>query len=153
MTDHEVETLIWNEIKKKGITFGDMITPSDHGVDPTPEARYENRMKRLRRNIFSEDFGSERIKELLCLAEYCPYDDYPPLKISFHDLFRFWWNRCVVKELVVDEVLEDIFEYLKEKMRPPEEEEPRMDLAVNFEEEPFCYPEPEEPLPVGKPYQ
>ena len=42
MTDHEVETLIWNEIKKKGITFGDMIAPSDHGVDPTPEAGYED---------------------------------------------------------------------------------------------------------------
>jgi hypothetical protein len=153
MTDQEVETLIWDEIKKRGITFGDMIAQSNHGVDPTPEAGDENRMKRLRRNIFEEDFGSERMKELLCLGEYCPYDDYPPLKISFQDLFRFWWDRCVSKELVVDDVLEEIFEYFKEQMRPAKEEEPEMDLTLDFEEESFCYPVKEEGLGVRNPNQ
>jgi hypothetical protein len=52
----------------------------------------------------------------------------------------------VVKELVVDEVLEDIFEYFKEQTRPPEEEEPRMDFALNLEDEPLCYWEPKEDL-------
>lgn len=153
MTDQEVETLIWSEIKKKGITFGDMIAQSNHGVDPTPEAGDENRMKRLRRNIFSESFGSERMKELLCLGEYSEWDDYPPLKIPFHDLFRFWWNRCVEKELVVDDILDEIFEYFKELMRPPKEEEPEMEMTVDFEEESFCYLEKEEPLAVGNSHQ
>jgi hypothetical protein len=153
MTDREVEKLIWSEIKKREITFGDMIALSNNGVDPNPEAGYEGRMGRLRRNIFNEDFGSERMKELLCMGDYSEWDDYPPLKIPFHDLFRFWWNRCVSKELVVDEVLEDIFEYFKERMRPPQEEEPEMDMTLNFEEEILCYPGPEEQLVVGKAYQ
>jgi hypothetical protein len=153
MTDHEVETLIWDEIRKRGITFGDMIAPSNHGVDPTPEAGDENRMKRLRRNIFDEDFGSERTKEILCLGEYSSYDDYPPLKIPFHDLFRFWWNHCVTKELVVDDVLEEIFEYFKERMRPVKEEEPEMEMAVDFEKEAFHYPEKDGLVGNGNAYQ
>jgi len=56
--------------------------------------------------------GSERMKELLCVGKYSEWDDYSPLKIPFQDLFRFWWNRCVHQEYVVDEVLEDIYDTL-----------------------------------------
>ena len=137
MTDDEVEALIWDEIKRKDITFEDMSGLSNHGVDPTPKDAEEGQRKRIRSNRFTEEFGSERMKELLCLGEYSEWDGYPPLKVSFNDLFRFWWNRCVVKEWVVDEVFENIFEYFKEQMRPPKEEEPEMDMTVNFEEDAF----------------
>jgi hypothetical protein len=60
-------------------------------------------MKRLGGNIFTQNSGSDRMKELLCVGKYCPDDDYPPLKIPFNDLFRFWWNRCVDREMVVDD--------------------------------------------------
>jgi hypothetical protein len=52
--------------------------------------------------------GCDRMKELLCVGKYSEWVDYPPLKIPFRDLFRFWWNRCVEQELVVYEILEDI---------------------------------------------
>jgi hypothetical protein len=81
--------------------------------------------------------GCDRMKELLCIGEYSEWDDFPPLKITFQDLFRFWWNRCVQQEYVVDEVLEDIYEYFTEKMRPPKKEEPQMDLALNFDRSPL----------------
>jgi hypothetical protein len=155
MTDDQVEKFIWSQIKRKKVIFGDMIAPSNHGVDPNPEAGYEDRTKRLRGNIFTQNFGNDRMKELLCIGRYSPDSDYPPLKIPFNDLFRFWWNRCVDKELAVDNVLEEIFEYFKEQMRPPmeeQEEEPEMSMTVNFEEETFCYPETESEkgLTVGR---
>ena len=143
MTDNEVERLIWGEIKRKQIIFEDMVGLFNHGVDPTPKAGEEGQRKRIRSNRFNENFGSGRMREILSVEEYSPYDVDPPLKISFNDLFRFWWNRCAVKEEVVDDVLEDIFEFLKEQMKPPIKEEPEMDMTVNFEEVRVDYPEPE----------
>ena len=80
--------------------------------------------------------GCERMKELLCVGKYSEWDDYPPLKIQFQDLFRFWWNRCVVQEYVVDEVFEDIFEYFTELIAPPQKEEPQMDFTLDLEQVP-----------------
>ena len=140
MTDQEVENLIWGEIKKNKITFGDMVGLSNHGVDPTPKAGEEGQRKRIRSNRFNENFGSGRMREILSVEEYSPYHVDPPLKIAFNDLFRFWWNRCVVKEFVVDQVLEDLYEFFKEGMRPPKEDEPEMDMTVDFEEEAPSYP-------------
>ena len=57
---------------------------------------------------------------------------HPPLKISIQDLFRFWWNRCIDQYLAVDEILEDIYQYFTEEMRPPQEEPQEMDLTVDF---------------------
>ena len=37
MTDEEIEGLIMKEIKKREITFHDMIGLANHGVDPNPE--------------------------------------------------------------------------------------------------------------------
>jgi hypothetical protein len=61
------------------------------------------------------------------------------LKISFQDLFRFWWNRCVEKELVVDEVLDDVFEFFKDLMTPPEKrpKQEEMEVAIDFEQIPL----------------
>lgn len=134
MTDEEVEAIIWSEIERKGITYGDMTSLANHGVDPHQGEGEKERTQRLRPNLFSVEFGDARLKELLCEGEFNELDAYPPLKITFHDLFRFWWSRCVEKELVVDEVLRNIFEYFKEKMGPPKEERPEMDLTVNFGE-------------------
>jgi hypothetical protein len=138
MTDDQVEKLIWNQIKRKKITFGDMIALSNNGVDPKPEAGYEDRTKRLRRNIFTQNCDSERMKELLCVGKYSEWDEYVRLKISLQGLFRFWWNRCVQQEEVADEILENIFDYFTEKMRPPQEEkEGETDLTLDFDQLPL----------------
>ena len=100
-------------------------------------------MQRLRSNKFKSDLESERMKELLSDRRYNPYEPYPPLSIPFQDLFRFWWNRCVERDLVADEILEDIFGYFREKMRPPQEEPEQMDLIVNFGQLAFFIPDKE----------
>ena len=94
----------------------------------------EGNMQRIRSNIFKENFGSERMKELLCVGEYNRWEDYPPLKVSFQDLFRFWWNRCVDQISVMDDVLEEIFEYFTSLMELPKKEEPQMDFTLDFEQ-------------------
>ncbi len=138
MTDDEVEAVIWKEIRKRRIAFQDMIGLPDHGVDPNPEDRVTPRCaKGIRSNRFHAFMGSGRMKELLCVGKYNEWDDYPPLKISLQDLFRFWWNRCVEKALVADEILEDIFEYFTEKMRPPQEERKEMKLTLDFDDFPL----------------
>jgi hypothetical protein len=133
MKDEQVEKLIWQEIKKRDITIHDMIGIPGHGVDPNPEDDITPRCEKgIRSNRFLAFMGSDRMKELLCEGEYSEVDDYPPLRISTQDLFRFWWNRCVVREYVFDEILEDIFTYFTEMMRLPQKEEPKMDLTLDF---------------------
>jgi hypothetical protein len=132
MTDEQVEKLIWREIKKRDITIYDMIGLPNHGVDPNPENKIEAGPRRSRSNRFKETFGSGRMKEILCVGKYNPYEDYPPLKISLEDLFRFWWNRCIDQYLFVDEILDDIYDHFTEQMRPPEEETESMDLTLDF---------------------
>ena len=36
MTDEQIEKLIWDEIKKRGITFYDMVALSSQNIDPIP---------------------------------------------------------------------------------------------------------------------
>jgi hypothetical protein len=132
MTDEQIEQLICGEIKKRDITFHDMIGLVNENIDPNPQGKTMPSNKRARINRFSGLFGSERMQELLCVGKYCPYSYLPPLKVSLQDLFRFWWNRCVEQDLVVAEILEDIFSYFTELMRPPEKKEKEMDLAVDF---------------------
>jgi len=134
LTDDQVEKLIWAELKKRAVTIYDMIGLPNHGVDPVPENETLSAKKRTRCNRFQSPLGCERMKELLCAGEYNPYDDYLPIRIPLQDLFRFWWNRCVEKELVVDEVLEDIYDHFTDLMRPPEKETEQMDLTVDFEQ-------------------
>ena len=138
MTDDQVEKLICKEIKKMDITIHDMIGLPGHGVDPNPEDTITPRCEKgIRSNRFESFMGCDRMKELLCVGEYSEWDSYQPLKIPFQDLFRFWWNRCVQQEFVVDEILEDIYQFFTEKMRPAQKEEPKMDLTVDFEQLPL----------------
>ena len=137
MTDEQIEELIWDELKKKDVTFYDMIGLPNYGVDPNPEDKTEPGPRRSRTNRFNGTLGSERMKDLLCEGEYNPYEYYPPLKIPLQDLFSFWWNRCVEKEAVVDEILEDIFDYFTDQMRPPEKEKESMDLTLVFDQLPL----------------
>ena len=132
MTDEQIEQLIWDEVKKRDITFHDMIGLVNDNIDPDPQDKTMPSNKRARINIFSGDFGSERIQELLCVGKYCPYNYLPPMKVSLQDLFRFWWNRCVEQDLVVEEILDDIFSYFSELMRPTEKKEKEMDRTLDF---------------------
>jgi hypothetical protein len=135
MTDDQVEKTIWREITKRGITIHDMIGLPGHGVDPNPEDHITPRCEKgIRSNRFQSFMGCERMKELLCAGEYSEWQDYPPLKIALPDLFQFWWNRCVVQEYVVDEILEDIYDYFTEELRPPREEPEQIDLTMDFAE-------------------
>ena len=135
MTDDQVQKLIMKELKKKDISFYDMIGMPNHGVDLHPEDKITPPCKKgIRSNRFEAMLGSERMKELLCVGKYNERDDYPPLKIPFQDLFRFWWNRCVVQEYVVDEILEDIYDFFTEKIRPPRVETEQMDLNMDFDQ-------------------
>ena len=133
MTDNQVERLIWDEFKKRDVIFYDMIGLPNCGVDPNPEDNTAPSTQRTRLNRFNETFGSERMKEILSVGEYDPYHDYPRLKIPLQDLFRFWWNRCIEQHLFVDEILEDIFTYFTEQMRPPEKEKEGLDLTIDFD--------------------
>jgi len=78
--------------------------------------------------------GCDRMKELLCVGKYSEWDSYPPLKIPFQDLFRFWWNKCVQQEEAADEILEEIFSHFTENMRPAQKEAPQMDLTLDFDQ-------------------
>ena len=131
MTDKQIEQLIWNELRKKKVTLYDM-TGMDY-IDPDPEDKTKLSNQRFRRNRFMETFGEHRMKELLCVGEYNPYNDMPLLKVSLQDLFRFWWNNCITKELVVEEILGDIFEYFADQMKPMRESD-EMDLTLDFEQ-------------------
>jgi hypothetical protein len=133
MTDDQVEKAIWKEIRKRDITIHDMIGLPGHGVDPNPDDKITPRCEKgIRSNRFQSFMGCDRMKELLCAGKYSEWEDYPPLKIPLQDLLQFWWNRCVVQEYVVDEILEDIYEHFTEKMRPPQEEPEQMDLTLEF---------------------
>ncbi len=137
LTDEQIEKLIWRELKTRAVTFGDLIGLPGHGIDPNPKDKTEEKNQRVRQNKFTQALGSERMKELLCVSEYSPYDAYPPLKIQFQDLFRFWWNHCIEKDLFLDEVLEDIYTYFTELMRPPQEEKEEMDMTFDFNQLPL----------------
>lgn len=133
MTDDRIERLIWREIKKRGITFYDMISLSHYGVDSNPDDERLTGNRNTRANMFKEPMGADRMKELLSLEDKNPYDEYPPLKISLQDLFIFWWDRCIDQQVFVDEILEDIYDYFTEKMRPPIKKKATMDMSLDFD--------------------
>jgi hypothetical protein len=135
MTDDQVEKMIWREIRKRHITLSDMIGVSNY-VDDSNDKNIIG-IQGTRRNRFKETMGCERIKEILCQGEKKQFDDYPSLKITFQDLFRFWFNRCIDKSIFADEVLEEIYQYFLEQMRPPEEKPATMDMSIDFEEVPL----------------
>lgn len=140
MTDEQIEILVMKEIRKRDITYYDMVSPPNHGVDPNPEDKTTPPCEKgIRSNRFTTYLGSERMKELLCVGKYCPYESMLSLRVPFQDLFRFWWERCVDKELVVDEVLEDVYEYFQNLMTPPEKrpKEEEMEMFIDFTQLPL----------------
>jgi len=138
MTDDQIERLIEWEIQRREVTFQDMITLPGHGMDPNPDDKITpDSMKDIRSNRFETMMGCDRMKELLCNEKFNPYQALQPLKVSLQDLFRFWWNRCVDKEYVLDEILEDIFEYFTERMRAPSEKPEEMKLRMSFKKLPL----------------
>ena len=134
MTDNQIEKLIWKEIRKRKVSLQDMIG----GEFIYPDSDYKTNLSNqdYRRNRFKETFSEHRMKELLCLGEYKPYDDMPLLKICFQDLFRFWWNRCISKELFADEVLGEIFDYFADQMKPVDAPD-QMVVALDFDQLPL----------------
>ena len=129
MKDEQIEQLIWDELRKKKITLSDMI--GGEIVNPNPDPKKTLYNQKARRNRFSELFSEHRMKELLCVGEYSQYNDMPLLKVSFQDLFRFWWNRCIEKERFADEVLRDIFDHFADLMKPDDKSD-QMDVALDF---------------------
>ncbi len=137
MTDDQIAKLVMNEIEKQGITFYDMIGLSNANIDPDPGDKSMPGNQRARRNRFNGSAESERMEELLCAGEYNPYKSLQPIKVPLQDLFRFWWNRCIVQELLVDEMLGEIFTYFTEQMRPPGKEDKHLDMTIDFEQLPL----------------
>ena len=131
MTDNQIEKLILKEIRKRKVSLQDMI--GGEFIDPDTVDKTNLSNQDYRRNRFKETFSEYRMKELLCLGEYNPYDDMPLLKICFQDLFRFWWNRCISKELFADEVLGEIFDYFADQMKPVDAPD-QMELRLNFKQ-------------------
>jgi len=131
LTDDQVEAFIYNEINRKGIIFNDMIGFTG-AVNPNPDSK-EIDKRDLRSNRFSSLSEYTRMLELLTDTDCTYFDHIPPLRISLQDLFRFWYSRCVEKTLVVEMILEDIFTYFREEMRPPAEEQPQLEMALDFE--------------------
>ena len=130
MTDDQIEKIVWDEIQKKKITLADMI--GGEIVVPDTGDTVASKSRSGRRNRFMELFGEHRMKELLCVGEYDPYNDLPLLKVDFQDLFRFWWNRCINKAIFADEVLRDIFDYFADQMKPLAHEKRQMQLQLDF---------------------
>ena len=132
MTDNEVETLIWLALQNKGVTFNDMIGVSNYVEDADTITIAEP--GNTRQNRFKEYSGVERMKEILRPGEDKQYNDYPSLNVSMQDLFAFWWRRCIDRETFIDEVLDGIYDYFTERMRPMQAEPGTMDMSLNFEE-------------------
>lgn len=135
-TDDQIEKFIFSEIKRKGITFNDMISIMG-AVDPDPDNKETDSRDRARTNRFTSLSEDARMMELLADVDCRYLDHFPPLRISLQDLFRFWWNRCVDQGLVVEMLMEDIFSYFMEKMRPVAEEPEQLDMTVDFSKLPL----------------
>jgi hypothetical protein len=132
MTDKQIVKLIESLIKEKGITLQDMI--GDEYIDPEQKIddSYGN-PETSRWNIFKADSWSDRLVELICEEAYNPYADYHRLKIPLQDLIRFWWNNCISREEMLEDIFEDIFCYFKDKMLP-KEEKVKIDLSIKTDE-------------------
>jgi len=125
MTDDQIEALILNEIKKHGITWQDMIGSRSISYEA-------NHNRVVRCNIFKAESWSDRLIELICEGDYDPFAECYVLQVSIQDLIRFWWNNIICQEDMLDEILEDIFIYFKDKLLPKKELEPSLGYDVDF---------------------
>jgi hypothetical protein len=125
MTDDQIEALILNEIKKHGITWQDMIGGRS--------ISYEHNHNRVcRNNLFKAEAWSNRLIELICEGDYDSFAECHVLRVSIQDLMRFWWNNIICQDDMLDEILEDIFIYFKDKLLPKKELEPAVGYDVDF---------------------
>ena len=125
MTDDQIESLILNEIKKRGITWLDMVGGRSISFEG-------HRDKVVRCNIFKAESWPDRLIELVCEGDYDPFAESHVLKVSIQDLIRFWWNNIISQEDMLDEILEDIFVYFKDKLSPKKDLEPAVGYDVDF---------------------
>ena len=132
MTDKQIVKMIDNAIKEKGITLQDMI--GGEYIDPEKKiGEFYGNPKTSRPNKFETASWPERFLELICEEEYNPYAEYQSLRIPIQDLISFWWENCISKEVMLDNIFEDIFCYFKDKMFP-KQEEPEIDLSIKTED-------------------
>ena len=131
MDDKQVDAYITKQIKKRGITLYDII--GGKYIDPTPDAIEPSPGQRSRWNRFSCGPLCLRLCELLTPKGFDPDDPYRGLVVPLKDLVRYWWNNCVERELVLEDIFEDILEHYKDRMLPPEEPKERADISDAFD--------------------
>jgi hypothetical protein len=131
MDDKQVDGYITKQIKKRGITLYDII--GGKYIDPTPDAIEPPPGQRARWNRFSCGPLGLRLCELLTEKGFDPEDPYRRLTVPLKDLVHYWWNNCVEKELVLEDIFEDILEHYKDRMLPPEEPKERADISDAFD--------------------
>lgn len=129
MTDHQIEKLIDELIEERGITLWDMIGESHIDPEQLLNDTY-GKHERTRQNKFISKSWSERFIELISEGEYKTFADFHNIKIAVPDLIRFWWNRCIDRQCMLDIIFEDIFCFFKDKMIP-QPEVPEIDLSIN----------------------
>jgi hypothetical protein len=125
MTDDQIEALILNEIKKHMITWLDMIGGRSISFE-------DNHKRVFRCNRFKSESWSDRLIELICEGDYDPLTDCHVLQVSIQDLIRFWWNNIICQDDMLNEILEDIFVYFKDKLLPKKDKEPDLSYDVDF---------------------
>ena len=125
MTDEQIEALIFDEIKKRGITWLDMIGGNSISYDLDHKRMFRN-------NIFKAKSWSDRLTELICEGVYDPSAEAHVIRVSIQDLMRFWWNNLICQEDMLDEILEDIFVYFKDKLCPEKDSEPTIGYDLDF---------------------
>ena len=132
MKDRQIERMILKEIKNRGITWTDMVG----GRSISYEVGHE---RVVRSNMFKADCWPDRLIELIGVGEYNPHAEQHDLRVSIQDLMQFWWNNCISREYMLENILEDIYVHFKDRLLPEEEVEPGPDYDVDFSE---VIPEP-----------
>ena len=125
MNDRQIEEYILDVIKKRGITWLDMVS----GRSISYEADNE---RLFRINNFKSKSWSERMIELICDGDYDPLSDDHTILIPYCDLFRFWWDQIIDQQDMMDMILEDIFVYFKGRLQPVKDETPAPDYKIDF---------------------
>ena len=117
MNDRQIEALIDDLIQEKGITLWDMI--GAQYIDPEMKIGDSCGNPRTSRwNKFKAESWDDRLIELISDREAEQYPDYHSIRIPLKDLIRFWWNRCIDKDCMLEIIFEDIYCYFKDKMIP-----------------------------------
>ena len=125
MTDDQIEALILKEIKKRKITWSDMVYGRSISYEKGPERLF-------RINRFKAESWSDRMIELICDGDYNPFDKHIVIRVPVQDLIRFWWNRIICQDDMMDEILEDIFIYFKDRLNPKPDKKPEPGYDVDF---------------------